>query len=302
MIPWIQIYSNLPQHPKTSALADELGFKGTLINPNAQAVGLLVCLWTWAIQNAYSGDLSGCSIRAIAEACQWQRKPETLVAALKNAGWIDTDMKLHDWEEYASLLIDQEENRKAKTRERVKRYRDGKKAEAKEECNVTAALPSNVTDTLCNAPTRPYQTLPNLKDNYGGGGYAREPDDVNVFFRDRDLDPSAYFGMTEQLYNDCEAFTAQVFDSFTSRQPTKIDIANVFQAIRESRRNSDATWDVQLSDHRKQLLMYAFQTANNAGKPGEWKYINGVLNKIAGRSIETLEQAERFDVDRQNNC
>ena len=50
-----------------------------------------------------------------------------LVDALNQAGWLDGDMKLHAWEEYAVLLIDQADNRKAKTRERVKRYRDAKK-------------------------------------------------------------------------------------------------------------------------------------------------------------------------------
>ena len=76
MIPWIQVYSNLPQHPKTSRLADELGLTCAALNPNVLAVGLLVSLWTWAIQNAYNGDLSGCSDRSIAEACLWKKKPE----------------------------------------------------------------------------------------------------------------------------------------------------------------------------------------------------------------------------------
>ena len=80
-----------------------------------------------------------------------------LVDALKKAGWLDGDMKLHDWEEYAVLLIDQEDNRKAKTRERVKRYRDAKKAE----CSVTCNAMCNITDTPCNAPTIPYHTIHN---------------------------------------------------------------------------------------------------------------------------------------------
>ena len=127
MIPWVQVYSNLPMHPKTSRLAEELKLTSTAIDPNVIAVGLLVSLWTWAIQNAYSGDLSECSARTIANACQWRRKPEMLVDALKKAGWLDGDRKLHDWEEDAVLLIEQEDDRKAKTRERVKRYRDAKK-------------------------------------------------------------------------------------------------------------------------------------------------------------------------------
>lgn len=126
MIPWIQIYSNLPQHRKTSKLAEELKISSAIVDPNTIAVGLLVGLWTWAIQNAYDGNLSECSPRTIANACQWKKKPETLVQALIKTGWLDDDMQLHDWEEYAVLLIDQEENRKEKTRERVRKHREKK--------------------------------------------------------------------------------------------------------------------------------------------------------------------------------
>ena len=124
MIPWIQIYSNLPRHPKVSALADELKLNCAAVNPNAVAVGMLVNLWTWAIQNAYDGDLSKCSARAIADACTWRRKPEELLKALISAGFIDEDMRLHDWEEYTLLFLDKAEEERSKTAERVKRYRE----------------------------------------------------------------------------------------------------------------------------------------------------------------------------------
>lgn len=158
MIPWIQIYSNLPQHRKTSRLAEELKISGAVVDPNTIAVGLLVGLWTWAIQNAYDGNLSECSPRTIANACQWKKKPETLVHALIKTGWLDEDMQLHDWEEYAVLLIDQEEKRKQKTRERVNRYRHKKS----EKCNVTDDVSCNVTDTQCNASTIHNHTKPNI--------------------------------------------------------------------------------------------------------------------------------------------
>lgn len=126
MIPWVQVYSNLPLHPKVSRLADALRLPGGVVNPNVVAIGILVSLWTWAIQNAYDGDLSGCNARTISDACHWKRKPEVLLNALKETGWIDDDMKIHDWEEYAMLLIEQETNKREKTKERVRRYRDRK--------------------------------------------------------------------------------------------------------------------------------------------------------------------------------
>lgn len=161
MIPWIQVYSNLTTHRKTGRLADELGLANAFVSPDVVAVGILISLWTWAIQNASNGDISECSNRVIAEACRWRKKPEQLVTALRNAGWIDADGKLHDWEEYACLLMEQEDNRKAKTRERVQRYREKKKSAEDDKCNGY----SNVTDTPCNAPTIPDITIPNITNN-----------------------------------------------------------------------------------------------------------------------------------------
>ncbi len=127
MIPWIQVYSNLLTHPKTSRLAEELGLSSASVEPEAMAVGMLVGLWTWAIQNAYDGDLSDATPRLMASACRWRKKPEALVSALKTAGWMDPDGKLHNWEQYALLLMDVEDNRKENDRKRAQAYRERKR-------------------------------------------------------------------------------------------------------------------------------------------------------------------------------
>lgn len=130
MVPWIQVYSNLHTHPKTGRLVDELGIKSADADPEVVAVGLLVCLWSWACQNAHSGDLSDCSYRTIANAARWKKSPEKLVNALLACGFLDTDMKLHDWEEYAELFINREEYRKEQNRKRVADCRARKKLES----------------------------------------------------------------------------------------------------------------------------------------------------------------------------
>ena len=307
MIPWIQVYSNLPQHPKTTKLADELGLASAALNPNVLAVGLVVSLWTWAIQNAYNVDLSGCSQRAIAEACLWKKKPETLVKALQKAGFLDADMKLHDWEEYACLLVEQEENRRAKTRDRVKRYRDKKAADGNAPCNA----PCNVTDTPCNAPTKPDHTIPDITvpdylptvDNHsfsGGGDDARAQarEEVNDFCQGRDLDPDMYFGMSAEIRDNVKAFTDALFAKFTIRRPTEADEGQVFQAIHDNWFDG-SEWHMRLPQARKELLMYAFENANAAGKSGDWKYINGILEKLRQRNIRTLAEAEDYDINRE---
>ena len=299
MIPWIQVYSNLPQHKKTSRLAEELKISSAVVDPNMVAVGILIGLWTWAIQNAYDGDLSECSARTIANACQWKKKPETLVAALKKTGWLDDDMMLHDWEEYAVLLIDQEENRKAKTRDRVNRYRSKKAAS----CNVTQSVTGNVTDTLCNAPTVPNLTKPDQL--FSGGGddaRARASEEISDFAAGRDMDPSLYFGVTPEIHAEVEAFTDAAFSRFAKRPPTENDDAQAFMALYSSREDPlTGNWIMTIPRDNKDLLLYAFEAASNAGKPGDWRYINGVLTKLRQRGIRTLQEAEDYDAGRTDD-
>ena len=299
MIPWIQVYSNLPQHKKTSRLAEELKISSAVVDPNMVAVGILIGLWTWAIQNAYDGDLSECSARTIANACQWKKKPETLVTALKKTGWLDADMRLHDWEEYAVLLIDQEENRKAKTRDRVNRYRSKKAAS----CNVTQCAPCNVTDTHSNAPTVPNLTKPDQL--FSGGGddaRARASEEISDFAAGRDMDPSLYFGVTPEIHAEVEAFTDAAFSRFAKRPPTENDDAQAFMALYSSREDpGTGNWIMTIPRDNKDLLLYAFEAASNAGKPGDWRYINGVLSKLRQRGIRTLQEAEDYDAGRTDD-
>lgn len=135
MIPWIQVFSNLSTHPKTGRLVDELCLKSSDADPEVVAVGLLVCLWSWACQNAHTGDLSGCSPRTIANAARWKKSPDKLVHALQECGFLDDDMKLHDWEEYAELYILREDYKREQTRKRVSEYRK-RNADVTLKCNA----------------------------------------------------------------------------------------------------------------------------------------------------------------------
>lgn len=149
MIPWIQVYSNLPQHPKTYALADELKLGSKDVTANAVAAAMMLSLWCWAAVNATDGDLGKCSDRAIAEAAGYKKNPTSLVTALIKTGWLDGDRKIHDWDEYATLLMDIAETQRKKTNARVQKHREKKKRS----CNVTEAP--------CNATTIPDHTIHN---------------------------------------------------------------------------------------------------------------------------------------------
>lgn len=126
MIPWIQVYSNLPLHPKTAQLTEELGLSSQQVGADVMTMGILVALWTWAIQNAYDGDLSKCSPRLIAEVCRWKRSPEKLVECLQKADWLDDNLHLHNWDDYAVRYIEAAKKQKEMARERKQRSRTQK--------------------------------------------------------------------------------------------------------------------------------------------------------------------------------
>lgn len=62
------------------------------------------------------------SNRSIAKAAGWLGNSDKFVEAMKTAGWIESNGYIHDWEEYAILLMESEEERKQKNRERVPRH------------------------------------------------------------------------------------------------------------------------------------------------------------------------------------
>lgn len=318
MIPWVQVYSNLPQHPKIGRLADELG-QSKDVEQETVAVGIVVSLWTWAIQNAYTGDLSGVSDRAIARACGWRKDAGKLVTALISAGWLDEDRHIHDWEEYSMLLIDAEDNRKKNDRDRAKRYRD-RKRDASRDGNGDASAESDVSVQQNHAPTIPYHTIPYQtipKEIVSGGGDARAREDDppknvdkgNKGARSRDEakeeiltklrsgDPKRddlvrriqlgdWDDAPEALRTEITQITADAFRSFCGRAPTDMDRAAVLRFVTE---------DGRVDSDRRDLMLYALEAANKAGKPGQWAYINGVLGKLIARGVRTLEQAQDYD-------
>lgn len=171
---WIELHQNLPAHRKVKKLKRLLRIK------TPQAVGHLAMLWLWAVDNTPDGDLSTLDPEDIAEACEWPKDAEQLVQALMEAGFIDPDAKLHDWSDYAGMLLDRRENQREQNRKRQQRYRNKRKADSNaaesnastQDCD-TVTHDNNVSVTryenVSNAPvtplpnlTKPNHTKPNL--------------------------------------------------------------------------------------------------------------------------------------------
>ena len=139
---WIEVHDTLREHHKTYALADGLNI------PLYAAVGLVVSLWTWTLNNSENGDLSKYPPIAIARACFWDKKPEKLIDVLKSCGFLDENMQLHDWQDYAGRLLDKREanarrNREARQKERASR--DAKNLDESKENETSQAGIERIT-------------------------------------------------------------------------------------------------------------------------------------------------------------
>lgn len=96
---WIESHTALREHPKLKRLARLLGIN------RRDATGLLHWLWWWAMDYAPDGDLSAYTEADIADGLDWDGDAKKLIAALREAGFIDKkELKLHDWEDYGGRL------------------------------------------------------------------------------------------------------------------------------------------------------------------------------------------------------
>ena len=110
---WIELHQSVTWHKKTVKLGKALGCD------RVAAIGHIVSLWLWALDAADDGDLTHLTDKDIAGACGWGKRPSAFVAGLLEAGYLDTDRKIHDWPRYAGRLIKQREDdadRKRKVR------------------------------------------------------------------------------------------------------------------------------------------------------------------------------------------
>ena len=267
-------------------LADKLGLASKDVGPNVIAAGMLVSLWLWAAQNATNGDLSECSDRAIAEAAEFKRKPSLFVEALMHAKLLDEDRKLHDWDEYATLLIDCEERQREQTRKRVAKHRARNNPVKETPCNSECNADCNVTDTPCNATTIPYHTIPyhTIQNFSGGAADSAREEASEAELLSIGVKPGEYCGVTSERVEWVLSATEALFDKYRHCKPGPWDCRKVFQycAIPENLR----------------LLEYAFETAAVAGKAGDWRYIDGIMNRLNVRDIHTPEEAREWDEER----
>jgi hypothetical protein len=139
-LPWIRVYNDLPDHPKSDHLA------AILQEPRAWTH--VVELWLWVSRVRPDGSLKGLHPVVIARRAGWIGDPITFVDAMRQAGFLDGD-QIHDWTEYQGAHAKKLE----KDRTRIRQLRDKNK-------NVAATLPATVATTV--VPTLPASVAGNV--------------------------------------------------------------------------------------------------------------------------------------------
>jgi hypothetical protein len=114
--PWIKINNDLPDHPKSDALASVLS--------EPRAWTYLVELWLWASRTKPDGNLAGVADIIIAKRAGWTGDATVFVEALIATGWLSATRMLHDWEEHQGAVRD----KAYRDRERSEERRAGRAA------------------------------------------------------------------------------------------------------------------------------------------------------------------------------
>lgn len=250
---WLELHQTLPTNKKTLRLKRLLGIR------TYQAVGHLAMLWLWALDNAQDGDLSDFEAEEIAEIADWPGKdPQKLVGALIEAGFIDSDMHLHDWGDYTGRLIDKRKIMREQSRLRQQRRRD--KVRQIQESNALVTRDNNVS----NAPIQ-YSTVQNSTVQYS-------------------TVPINTTGTTN-LKNGAEPNkeTAAPVD------PVFGLVIGTYQERINPMPSPEVVTALQgyLKAMNPEVVIKAFDIALDERKP-TWSYINGILRAWKAKGIKTL--------------
>ncbi|MBC8529730.1 hypothetical protein H8699_09845 [Christensenellaceae bacterium NSJ-44] len=171
---WIELHDNLPDHPKTLAVARALDMDKDMV------VGKLCRLWTWCLANREDGLLALEDGETLCEVMRFTGGAKKLMQALctppkgGEAGFIEPTpggYRLHGWEERTSLLMETRARKRAQTMERTRRYRERRKEQASQgggdgdavgDAAVTrhGDAGCDAAVTQCDAPTEPNPTEP----------------------------------------------------------------------------------------------------------------------------------------------
>lgn len=133
---YVKCFDSIREHPKMYALSEALKI------PDYAAIGIIMGVSLWGARNTKDGEITGIPPRAIADAIHWKKKPEILIQALVDCGFIDKSENgrsfLHEFAEYGGKL----EEARQKSRESSAAYRTKKNSSCDHDVTITSSSPS----------------------------------------------------------------------------------------------------------------------------------------------------------------
>lgn len=132
-LPWIKLFGNLPDHPKSDLLEDILGVE--------RAWTHVVELWLWVSRVRPKGTLEGLSDAVIAKRSGWAHDAETFVRALIEAGWLTEDRELAGWDEHQGAHVRKVERDRQRRKTKAEGDPGGEKKEPARNPRGTRATP-----------------------------------------------------------------------------------------------------------------------------------------------------------------
>jgi hypothetical protein len=117
---WIKFSYDLVHSPQMTMLARRLGI------PQARAIGHVLGVLWWCVENTEDGHLETRDPRILASAGLWEGDPEVFVQALIQTGWIaltEKGFQVCRWEDYAGPVIERRlENHRRQVRARARKH------------------------------------------------------------------------------------------------------------------------------------------------------------------------------------
>ena len=98
------------------------------------------------------------------------------------------------------------------------------------------------------------------------------------------IKPGEYYGLTADFVETVRQTTVTLFNKYKIGTPQLWDYRQVSRYCGSSGRAA--------------LLDYAFEQSGVAGKFGDWRYVDGIMDRLFMRGIETEAQARQWDSDR----
>lgn len=158
MSSWIRLDTSYHDHRKTRKLRRKIGPCADLIMPR---------LWCHAAEKQPDGDFSDYSYEEIRKIADYTGDAEKLVLHLQAVGYIDEDMKLHEWMEHnghAIAIAKQKASRAAKARWSKFYASPSTNSTIVNDTNGTYVTVRNVTSTpSSNASSRKQKADPSRK-------------------------------------------------------------------------------------------------------------------------------------------